>query len=184
MTMKLIRAPFVVLLMAGLFASCAPSTVPFTNFTVFTEELRGTLEGAGIPLSKVQFYNDKPIAMKRQGVNANDISVDAEGQISIQNGKTVQTINVRPFTPGVVMSSNPGSLNVSFDDTQKDREGMRFNLQGNQYVLESMDGPKMLYNGNTFEMQTGVGARLFVSKDLLNQVNRQNETQKGRKVGN
>ncbi|MPR32171.1 hypothetical protein [Salmonirosea aquatica] len=181
--MKLNKSFFAALLVAALFASCAPSTVPFTNFTVFTEDLRGTLESAGIPLSKVQFYNDKPIMIKRQGVNANDISVDAEGQISIQNGKTVQTINVRPFTPGVVMSNTGGSLNVSFDDTQKDKQGMHFILQGNQYYLETMDDSKFMYNGSTFDIQTGVGARLFVSKDLLNQINRQNETQKGRRVG-
>jgi hypothetical protein len=181
--MKLTKSLFVALLVAGGLVACAPSTVPFTNFTVFTENLRADLESAGIPLSKVQFYNDKPILIKRQGINPNDISVDAEGQISIQNGKTVQTINVRPFTPGVVMNSGGGAINVSFDDTQKDREGMRFILQGNQYYLETIDNSKFQYNGNTFDMQTGVGSRLFVSKDLLNQVNRQNETQKGRKVG-
>lgn len=181
--MKITKSLSIVLLIAGGLLSCAPSTVPFTNFTAFTENLRADLESAGIPLSKVQFYNDKPILIRRQGVNPNDISVDAEGQISIQNGKTVQTINVRPFTPGVAMSDAEGALNVSFDDTQKDREGMRFILQGNQYYLETIDNSKFLYNGNTFDLQTGVGARLFVSKDLLNQVNRQNETQKGRKVG-
>lgn len=182
--MKLTKSVFAILLVAAaLLNSCAPSTVPFTNFTVFTEDLRGTLEGAGISINKVQFYNDKPIMIKRQGVNANDISVDAEGQISIQNGKTVQTINVRPFTPGVIMSTTAGSLNVSFDDTQKDKKGMHFILQGNQYYLETVDNTKFMYNGNTFDIQTGVGTRLFVSKDLLNQVNRQSETQKGRRVG-
>ncbi|TDB68214.1 hypothetical protein [Arundinibacter roseus] len=181
--MKLTKSLIITLIAGFCLSACAPSTVPFTNFTVFTEQLRTDLEGAGIPLSKVQFYNDKPVAIKRQGINANDINVDAEGQISIQNGKTVQTINVRPFTPGVVMSNGGGSINVSFDDTQKDRQGMRFILQGNQYVLETIDANKMSYNDNTFDLQSGVGARLFVSKDLLNQVNRQNETQKGRRVG-
>ncbi|GHB77418.1 hypothetical protein [Persicitalea jodogahamensis] len=181
--MKLAKAPLLVILFAVCLSACAPSTVPFTNFTVFTEDLRGTLESAGIPLAKVQFYNDKPITIKRQGTNANDISVDAEGQISIQNGKTVQTINVRPFTPGVVMSSTAGSINVSFDDTQKDKQGMHFILQGNQYYIETMDGNKFSYNGNVFDIPAGTGSRLFVSKDLLNQVNRQNETQKGRRVG-
>lgn len=181
--MKLVKAPVFVLLFSVCMAACAPATVPFTNFTVFTEDLRGTLEAAGINLSKVQFYNDKPVMIKRQGTSANDISVDAEGQISIQNGKTVQTINVRPFTPGVVMSKTGSSINVSFDDTQKDKQGMHFILQGNQYFLETADNNKFEYNGSTFDIQTGVGARLFVSKDLLNQVNRQNETQKGRKVG-
>lgn len=181
--MKLTKSVAIVVLSVLSLAACAPATVPFTNFTAFTEELRLDLESAGIPLSKVQFYNDKQVAIKRQGINPNDISVDAEGQISIQNGKTVQTINVRPFTPGVVMRSDRGTINVSFDDTEKDREGMRFILQGNQYILETMPESKFLYNGNVFDMQMGVGTRLFVSKDLLNQVNRQNETQRGRRVG-
>jgi hypothetical protein len=181
--MKLTKSIIIVVFAVLSLSACAPATVPFTNFTVFTEELRKDLEGAGIPLSKVQFYNDKQVAIKRQGINPNDISVDAEGQISIQNGKTVQTINVRPFTPGVIMRSDRGTLNVSFDDTQKDREGMRFLLQGNQYFIETMEESKFMYNGNVFDMQMGVGARLFVNKDLLNQVNRQSETQRGRRVG-
>jgi hypothetical protein len=163
--------------------ACAPSAVPFTNFTAFTEDLRRDLENAGIPLTKVQFYNDKPISIKRSGINPNDISVDAEGSISIQNGKTVQTINVRPFTPGVAMSIGNGTINVSFDDSQKDKEGMKFLLNGSQYFLVTESDAKMLYNGNMFDMQTGAGSRLFVNKDLLKQVNVQRETQKGRRVG-
>jgi hypothetical protein len=60
---------------------------------------------------------------------------------------------------------------------------MRFLLQGNQYFIETMEESKFMYNGNVFDMQMGVGARLFVNKDLLNQVNRQSETQRGRRVG-
>lgn len=171
-----------VVLMAGATA-CAPSQVPFTNFTAFTEELRRDLENAGIPLNKVQFYNDKPITVKREGVNPNDINVNSEGSISIQNGKTIQTINVRPFTPGVVLGTGNGSLNVSWDDTQQDTKGMRFNLNGNQYYLATTEDSKLDYKGSHFDIQSGIGTRLFVNKDLLKQVNVQRETQKGRRVG-
>ena len=171
-----------VVLLAGISA-CAPSAVPFTNFTVFTEELRRDLEGAGIPLDKVQFYNDKPITIKREGVNPNDINVSSEGKISIQNGKSVQTINVRPFTPGVVLGTGAGTMNVSWDDTQQDERGMRFNLNGNQYYISTTEDAKIDYKGYLFDVQSGIGSRLFVNKDILNQINRKNETLKGRRVG-
>ncbi|HEV7349936.1 hypothetical protein [Telluribacter sp.] len=171
-----------VILMTAVSA-CAPSQVPFTNFTAFTEDLRRDLENAGIPLEKVQFYNDKPITVKREGINPNDINVNSEGSISIQNGKTIQTINVRPFTPGVVLGTGGGSMNVSWDDTQQDTKGMRFNLNGNQYYLSTTEDAKLDYKGSLFDIQAGIGTRLFVNKDLLKQVNVQRETQKGRRVG-
>lgn len=169
--------------LASAFWGCAPSSVPFTNYTVFTEELRKDLENANIPLTKVQFYNDKAITIKREGVNPNDINVNSEGQISIQNGKSVQTINIRAFTPGVVLGSGTGTIHVSWDDTSQDQKGIRFNLNGNQYYLGTTEDAKLNYKGYLFAIQSGVGARLFVNKDLLKQVNVQRETLRGRKVG-
>lgn len=171
------------LALASAFFGCAPTSVPFTNFTVFTEELRRDLENANIPLTKVQFYNDKAIIIKREGVNPNDINVNSEGQISIQNGKSVQTINVRAFTPGVALGSGAGTINVSWDDSNQDEKGIRFNLNGNQYYLGTTEDAKLNYKGYLFTIQSGVGTRLFVNKDLLKQVNVQRETLKGRKVG-
>ncbi len=167
-----------------LVAACAtPNKVPFTNYTVFTEELRRDLEAGGISLDKVQFYNDKQLIIKREGVNPNDINVTSEGKISIQNGKSIQTITVRPFTPGVVLGSEDGSISVSWDDTQQDEKGIRFNITGNQYYLSTTEDSKLNYKGYLYDIQSGIGARLFVNKDLLKQVNAQRETLKGRKVG-
>lgn len=167
------------------FFSCSsPTSVPFTNYTVFTEEMRRDLEAAGIELSSVQFYNDKVITIKREGVNPNDINVTAEGKISIQNGKSVHTINLRPFTPGILLSSKDGSMNVSWDDSQQDEVGMKFNLNGNQYYLSTTEDAKLLYKNSTYDIQTGIGTRLFVNKDIMKQVNKESQLLKGRRVGN
>lgn len=163
---------------------CAtPNKVPFTNYTVFTEELRRDLESAGIGLDKVQFYNDKMLVIKREGVNPDDIGVTSEGKISIQNGKSVHTITIRPFTPGVSLSNDSGSINTSWDDSQQDEEGIPFVITGNQYYLSTTEDAKLMYKGNLYDVQSGVGTRLFVNKDLLNQVSSQRETLKGRRVG-
>ncbi|GAA4435393.1 hypothetical protein GCM10023091_11730 [Ravibacter arvi] len=168
----------------GLVLGCStPNKVPFTNYTVFTEELRKDLESAGIPLEKVQFYNDKMLVIKREGVNPNDIGVTSEGKISIQNGKSVHTITIRPFTPGVSLSAEAGKINASWDDSQQDKDGIPFVITGNQYYLSTTEDSKINYKDNLYDVQSGVGARLFVSKDLLKQVNSQRETLKGRRVG-
>lgn len=165
-------------------SSCTTSnSIPFTNYTVFTEDLRQDLQSAGIPLSKVQFFNDKPITIRREVSDPNDIKVNPEGKISINNGKSIQTINVRLFTPGVSLGSTSESISVSWDDTQTDKKGMKFNLSGQQYFLDILPGNKYNYKDRTFDLQAGNGARLFVSKDLLKQVSNQRETLKGRKVG-
>ncbi len=166
------------------FGCSTPSKVPFTNYTVFTEELRRDLESADIPLSKVQFFNDKNIVIKREGVNPNDINVNSEGKISIQNGKSVQTISLRPFTPGVSLGNENGAIYVSWDDSQQDQKGIRFNLNGNQYYMATTEDAKLNYKGFLYDIVSGVGTRLYVNKDLLKEVNSQKETLRGRRVGN
>ncbi len=171
---------------AALFSvvlSCTTTSVPFTNYTVFTEDLRRDLESANIPLSKVQFFNDKGITIRRELTDPNDIKVNAEGKITMSNGKSVQTISILPFRPGVSLGSGNGTINVSWDDTQQDKEGIRFTLSGQYYHLDVLTGDKLSYKNYNYDLQMGNGSRLFVSKDLLKQVGNQRETLKGRKVG-
>lgn len=183
-TMNLIKKLFVGLALITAISGCTTTnSIPFTNYTVFTEDLRRDLENAGIPLSKVQFFNDKAITIRREVSDPNDIKVNPEGKISINNGKSIQTINVRLFTPGVALGSSSGAISVSWDDTQTDKKGMKFNLSGQNYFLDILPSNKFNYKDRTFDIQSGNGARLFVSKDLLKQVNNQRETLKGRKVG-
>ncbi|QRR01577.1 hypothetical protein [Dyadobacter sandarakinus] len=173
-----------VALLAGLVSACTTiNSVPLSNYTVFTEDLRRDLETAGIPLEKVQFFNDKAINIKREVTNPDDIKVNPEGQITMSNGKSIQTINVLPFTPGVALGTDNGVINVSWDDTQQDTKGMKFNLSGQNYFLDVLSNNKFEYKGRTFDLQSGNGARLFVKKDLLKQVKNTRETLKGRKVG-
>ena len=180
---------FVTKLIAGILlfsgVSCTTmNSVPLSNYTVFTEDLRKDLESAGIPLNKVQFFNDKPITIKREVSDPNDIKVNPEGQITMSNGKSIQTINVLPFTPGVSLSATNGAIFVSWDDTQSDQKGMKFNLSGQHYFIDVLSNNKFEYKERTFDLQSGNGTRLFVKKDLLKQVNNSRETLKGRKVGN
>ncbi|TLV01291.1 hypothetical protein [Dyadobacter luticola] len=181
--MTLIKKLFtVVLFMSVAFGCTTMNSVPLSNYTVFTEDLRRDLEAANIPLNKVQFFNDKGINIRREVSDPNDIKVNPEGQITMSNGKSIQTINVLPFTPGVSLGSDNGVLYVSWDDTQQDTKGMKFNLSGQNYFLDVLPNNKFEYKERTFDLQGGQGARLFVKKDLLKQVKNQRETLKGRKV--
>ena len=183
--MKLVKK-----LTAGMFlifsvtACTTMNSVPLSNYTVFTEDLRRDLEAANIPLEKVQFFNDKAINIRREVSDPNDIKVNPEGQITMSNGKSIQTINVLPFTPGVALGTGNGTINVSWDDTQQDQIGMKFNLSGQNYFLDVLPNNKFDYKERTFDLQGGNGTRLFVKKDLLKQVKNSRETLKGRKVGN
>ena len=171
-----------IILFSGVTACTTMNSVPFSNYTVFTEDLRRDLEAANIPLSKVQFFNDKAITIRREVSDPNDIKVNPEGQITMSNGKSIQTINVLPFTPGVSLSSDPTSIHVSWDDTQQDTKGMKFNLSGQHYFIDILSNNKFQYKTWVFDLQSGNGTRLFVKKDLLKQVKNSRETLKGRKV--
>lgn len=183
--MNLVKKLFVgVLFLSGVSACTTMNSVPLSNYTVFTEDLRRDLESANIPLEKVQFFNDKAINIRREVSDPNDIKVNPEGQITMSNGKSIQTINVLPFTPGVSLGSASGVIHVSWDDTQQDTKGMKFNLSGQNYFLDVLPNNKFEYKQRTFDLQNGSGTRLFVKKDLLKQVKNSRETLKGRKVGN
>ncbi|PWJ57119.1 hypothetical protein CLV98_10839 [Dyadobacter jejuensis] len=181
--MKIKSTLLICLLYSAMSACTTMNSVPLSNYTVFTEDLRASLEGAGIPLEKVQFFNDKNITIRREVSDPNDIKVNPEGQITMSNGKSIQTINVLPFTPGVALSSDQGIIYVSWDDTQQDTKGMKFNLSGQHYFIDVLPESKFEYKQRTFDLQAGNGTRLFVKKDLLKQVNNSRETLKGRKVG-
>ncbi|MCE6989898.1 hypothetical protein [Dyadobacter sp. CY323] len=182
--MNLIKKLFTAVLFLSIVSACTTmNSVPLSNYTVFTEDLRRDLEAANIDLAKVQFFNDKAINIRREVSDPNDIKVNPEGQITMSNGKSIQTINVLPFTPGVSLGSGNGTLHVSWDDTQQDTKGMQFNLSGQNYFLDVLPNNKFEYKERTFDLQGGNGARLFVKKDLLKQVKNSRETLKGRKVG-
>jgi hypothetical protein len=74
-------------------------------------------------------------------------------------------------------------MNVSWDDSQQDAVGIKFNLNGNQYYMNTTDDAKLLYKNSTYDIQTGIGSRLFVNKDIMKQVNKESQILKGRKVG-
>jgi len=182
--MNLIKKLFTAVLFLSIVSACTTmNSVPLSNYTVFTEDLRRDLEAANIDLAKVQFFNDKAINIRREVSDPNDIKVNPEGQITMSNGKSIQTINVLPFTPGVSLGAGNGTLHVSWDDTQQDTKGMQFNLSGQNYFLDVLPNNKFVYKERTFDLQGGAGARLFVKKDLLKQVKNSRETLKGRKVG-
>jgi len=182
--MNLIKKLFAgVFLLSAVSACTTMNSVPLSNYTVFTEDLRRDLEAANIEIAKVQFFNDKAINIRREVSDPNDIKVNPEGQITMSNGKSIQTINVLPFTPGVALSSDAGVIHVSWDDTQQDTKGMKFNLSGQNYFLDVLPNNKFDYKERTFDLQGGNGTRLFVKKDLLKQVKNSRETLKGRKVG-
>jgi len=171
-----------VFLLGSVSACTTMNSVPLSNYTVFTEDLRRDLESANIELAKVQFFNDKGITIRREVSDPNDIKVNPEGQITMSNGKSIQTINVLPFTPGVALGQDNGVIYVSWDDTQQDTKGMKFNLSGQNYFLDVLPNNKFGYKERTFDLQSGAGTRLFVKKDLLKQVKNSRETLKGRKV--
>ncbi len=109
----------------------------------------------------------RQLHIRREVSDPNDIKVNPEGKISINNGKSIQTINVRLFTPGVALGSSSGAISVSWDDTQTDKKGMKFNLSGQNYFLDILPSNKFNYKDRTFDIQSGNGARLICEQRFI-----------------
>src|SRR3989338_3582965 len=87
-------------------AACKPKSV-------FLESSRIQIDSARVSLKQVQFYNDKPIILRRKATES-DIS-ESGGRMVEVDGDQVQEILIKKGTPGVIAGNQNGKLLVRFE---------------------------------------------------------------------
>jgi hypothetical protein len=88
------------------FAACKPKSV-------FLESNRILIDSAKVSLKQVQFYNDKPIILRRKATES-EIS-ESGGRMVEVDGDQVQEILIKKGTPGVLAGNQNGKLLVRFE---------------------------------------------------------------------
>lgn len=171
------------LLLASLgLSSCARKTY-------FNTEVRNRAAANNIPLTKLQYYIDREVELKRV-LSSSETKVSS-GAIVTENGKQVHIIRLKKGTPGVCTQVSNDRISVAFEDGNNKNLVFAFPRGGTSksaYVLAPINVDKnnfgtVSYNGmNYYVMPDGVRAKLKIKKTSDTKVKVKKSTMKGRKV--
>jgi hypothetical protein len=156
------RSVFGLLLIVVAFSACKPKLL-------FSEEERMKLAEREVPITSVQFYNDKEIILRRK-MNSSDLSVSG-GVIKTVDGRQVEEIKIPRYTPCIADSFVDGRFFVRFE--REDDRQMRF--YKNSYNMFQIDAERWIagkgkveYAGKVFFIENaGNDALLVVRKSKL-----------------
>jgi hypothetical protein len=136
---------------------------------LFSEDERLRLEVREVPITSVQFYNDKEIILRRK-MNSSDLTV-AGGVIKTVDGRQVEEIKIPRYTPCVADSFANGHLYIRFE--RGDDRQIRF--YKNSYNMYQVDAERWIagkgkveYAGVVYFIENaGNDALLVVRKSKL-----------------
>lgn len=172
------------LLFVMLFTSCA-STSTSIGKTLFTNDVRSSLEAKNIDLTKLQYYIDGDVLLSRE--ISSDTAKITSGEVVFENGKYYQTITLKRNTPGVCTMVYPNRLNVSFDvDNNKYLTFSPSNTSTYQVVnntVLSNNANTVMYDGVPYSIKfSSAPPYLLIKKSNLSTSSSNTRIMKGRKV--
>jgi hypothetical protein len=102
------------LLLITIIAICTSCS---SSKTYFSHDIKTRVEANGIPLTKLQYYVDRDIELRRE-IDKDETKVKA-GKVKFQDGKYLNIITLKKNTPGVCIASYPDKILVSFEPGNK-----------------------------------------------------------------
>lgn len=162
-------------------ASCSTPKIYFTS------TVRSTIETSNIPPTKLQYYVDRDVELRRE-VDSKSAQVSA-GVVKFENGKYVNIITLRKNTPGVCTRAYDDKMDVSFEvgDGRFLTFGQLKRDNRAPYTLYAdnwkRDLGEIRYDGKMYYiLPSGSEARLMIKKSALNTLKVEKREMKGRKV--
>lgn len=164
------------------FTSCS-------RLVYFTRDVRERLENSNIPLTAIQYYNDKKVTLMRE-LESDHTDVQS-GKVKFENGKYINYIILKQKTPGVCNTIFSDQFGISFepgnDHTINFIEHFReyYNTYLYQiFALEWINNVgKVSYEGYIYNiLPKGSDARLMIEKDVLNNIDIDKRRMKGIKI--
>ena len=153
-----------------------------TSYIPFTKGLKQRLDHDNVDLTKVQFYVDQKLVLRR--TTGSEKGTVKSGIIVFDNGQKVNEIEIPAFTPGVCEKANGDDLKISFDLPGKTiefgalYENNNFILQGTNWRNGMVD---INYDGQTYQVQCASCSNVGDVK-LLVRRNQTVKTEGGAKV--
>ena len=159
-----------------------------TTYITFSKLLKERLEHDNIDITKVQFYVDQKLVLRR--LMGSEKGTVKSGIILFDNGQYVNELVIPAFTPGVCEKVDGDNLKISFDMAGKTLEfgalygNNNFILVGTNWHLGMVD---VMYDNSTYQIQCGscnsaAEAKLVVRKNQTYKKDNSAKVVAGRKV--
>jgi hypothetical protein len=169
--------------LAILFFSCS------SQKSFFTAEVRARVESSSTPVSKLQFYIDQDVELRRE-VTADEAKVTTDGKVILLNGKYVNVILLKKNTPGVCTNAGPNKLDIAFETG--DGKSLTFGVlnsygsDGSYRIFADAwnnEHGRIRYDGKLYNIQpNSIEAKLMIKKKEADKFEITKRTMKGRKV--
>ena len=153
--------------------------------STFTASDRATLKRGNVSLKQVQFYNDKPIEIKRE-ISLEDLKT-VSGRVQIESGRHYEYVYFPKNTNAVCIDDgNDSYLVISFEEGASfvfwmDGEGTHFRI-GDKNTKKLADGGEVLYGGGKYNIIKGHDAILLFQNNIKNKQSTERRVVKGIKV--
>lgn len=162
------RNIFYILSAVVLFGASCSSTK-----TYFTPEIRTKVENSGVPLTKIQYYIDRDVELRRE-ISKDEAKVTS-GVVKFENGQYVNIITLKKSTPGVCSGTYPDKVLVSFESGDN-----RFLTFGKTKYAQQSDPYRILafewlkdndgvinYEGKKYHILNGSSAGIMIKANVL-----------------
>ncbi len=155
----------------------------------FNTQIHETLEVSDIPVTNLQFYNDKKIVLKRKLTSAT--TRIESGTVQLKDGEYIHFLILNKKTPGICKKTNDDELNIAFESG--DGKFLKFKrIKGKDLSREyelildgpnnSTTSPKVIYDGMEYFVHQGKDVRLMVERDDVSKVKVKKDRMKGVKI--
>ena len=188
--MRNIKIPLIAITLSVLFG-CAPKVY-------FTSQLRKDIEAANISLTKIQFYNDKEVTLKRELESGQKANVES-GKVVFEDGKYIHYIKLKKNTPGICKEVFTDKIAVAFEEgsgrTLTFGENPHNTYSSGFYQIYALEWKeayswtsaskigRINYDNKEYYIQPeGSNARLKVMKNFLSKIEIETRKMKGLKV--
>ncbi len=159
-----------------------------TTYLTFSKLLKERLEHDNIDITKIQFYVDQKLVLRR--LQSNEKGTVKGGIILFNNDQEVKELVIPAFTPGVCEKVYGDNLKLSFDVAGKTLEfgalygNNNFILVGTNWHQGMVD---VMYDGSTYQVQCGscssaAEAKIVVRKNQTYKVDDKAKVVAGRKI--
>lgn len=163
-----------------LVSGCAPKVY-------FTNDIRSRIENANIPLTELQYYNDRKVTLKRQ-LTSGTTEVKS-GKVKLENGMYIHYIFLNPKTPGICKQIYDNKLGIAFESGSRNILAFGQSEEGSSdpyqiFAIEWVNGiGRINYEGKDYYIQPeGGNAKLMIRKSVLNKIDVDKRRMKGLKI--
>jgi hypothetical protein len=156
-----------------LIVAIAVSSCSSARKTYFTSDIRNKVEHSGVSLTKIQYYIDRDLELRRE-ISKDEAQI-ISGKVKFENGHYINIITLKKNTPGICTNTFPEKLLVSFETgdgkyltfgrTKNARNDDPYRILAFNWLSDG-DGI-ITYEGKKYHIIGGTNASIMIKANVL-----------------